>query len=56
MTSEVKSFTIDSVIKRYHIYKDVWFKCCTTVAMKEMKKGLSGWHPAAAKLIEMYTL
>ena len=57
MMSEVESFTIDSMIKGYHIYKNVWssFKCCTTAEMKEMEKGLSGRHPVTAKLAEIYT-
>ena len=51
MVSEVESFIIDSKIKGYHIYKNVWssFKCCSIAMMKEVEKGLSGRQPAAAK-------
>ena len=62
MAPEVEFFTIDSMIKGYHVYKDVWpsFKCCTVAMMKEVEKGLlSRLHAAAkpaAKPAEMYTL
>ena len=52
MASEVVSFTLDSMIKRYHIYKDVSFKWYTIAVMKE---GLSDRHPAASKLAEMHS-
>ena len=58
MAFEVESFTMDSMIKGYHIYKDVWliFEYCTIAVMKEVEKGLLGRHPAAAKPAEvMYT-
>ena len=46
---EVGSFTIDSMIKEYRVYKDVWssFKCFTIAVMKEVKKGFLGRYPAA---------
>ena len=56
MVSEVVSFTIDSMIKGYHVYKYVWqlqsFKCCTTAVMKKAEKGLFDRHPAATELEE----
>ena len=58
MASEVESFTIDSIIKGYQVYKYAWssFKCCTIAAMKELENGLLGKHPAAVKPTEIYTL
>ena len=56
MVSEVVSFTLDSMIKGYHIYKDVSFKCYTIAVMKEVEKGPSDRHTAASKLVEMYIL
>ena len=52
MISEVESFTVDSMIKGYQIYKNVW---SSTAEMKEMEKCLSCRHPATAKLTEKYT-
>ena len=55
VATTLESFTIDSVIKGHHIYKDVWlsFKCCT---IADVEKGLSDRHPAAVKSAELYTL
>ena len=46
MASEVESFIVDSLIKGYHIYKDIWscFKRCTIAVMKEVKKDLLGMY------------
>ena len=52
--SEVESFTIDFMVKGYHIYKDGCckhgFMCCTVAMMKEVKRGFSGRHPVAENL------
>ena len=54
MVPEVESFTIDSVIKGYHVFKDAWLsiKCCNIVncKIKEVQKDLSGRYPAAVNL------
>ena len=58
MAFEVESFTIDSMIKGGHVYKNFWLssKCCAIAAMKQVVKDLLGRHPAVAKPAEMYTL
>ena len=46
---KVGSLTIDSMIKEYHLYKDIWlsFKCFTIAVMKEVEKDFLGRNPAA---------
>ena len=59
LASKVEFFTTDTMIKGYHVYKNVWsiFKCCTVTMIKEVEKGLSGRHLwlATTKAAEMST-
>ena len=56
--AEVESFTRESRIQGYYVYKDVWssFKCGTNAVMKEVEKCLLSRHPTAAKPAEMCLL